>query len=68
MNRIQKLRLNKGNIMNGHQQKKHFIWIDLHNKIISFKKVEGFDFMCFETDEKRFKFVLERGLAGYRIQ
>ena len=44
------------------------LWIDHTNRIISFKKVEGFEAKVFPTREEKITYAFRKGTSGYRIQ
>lgn len=44
------------------------LWIDVHQKIISFKSNEEFEMILFCSEESKMNFVIEQGFLGYRIQ
>lgn len=44
------------------------LWIDHTNRIISFKKAEGFEAMEFPTWEEKIDYAFRKGTSGYRIQ
>ena len=44
------------------------LWIDHVNRIISFKKAEGFDAKVFPTREEKIAYALRECSSGYRIQ
>ena len=44
------------------------LWIDRTNRIISFKKAEGFEEMVFPTQEEKITYAFRKGTSGYRIQ
>ena len=44
------------------------LWIDRTNRIISFKKVEGFEAKIFSTREEKIAYAFRKGTSGYRIQ
>ena len=44
------------------------LWIDRTNRIISFKKAEGFEAKVFPTREEKIAYAFRKGTSGYRIQ
>ena len=44
------------------------LWIDRTNRIISFKKAEGFEAKIFSTREEKIAYAFRKGTSGYRIQ
>ena len=44
------------------------LWIDHANRIISFKKAEGFEVKVFPTQEEKIDYAFRKGTSGYRIQ
>ena len=44
------------------------LWIDHTNRIISFKKAEGFEAKVFPTREEKITYAFRKGTSGYRIQ
>lgn len=44
------------------------IWIDHIEKIVSFKRAEGFEQINFSSQEEKLAFAIEKCASGYRIQ
>ena len=44
------------------------IWIDHSDKIVSFKRAEGFEQLRFSSQKEKFAFAMEKCSSGYRIQ
>ena len=44
------------------------LWIDHVNRIISFKKAEGFEAKVFPTREEKIAYAFQECSSGYRIQ
>lgn len=44
------------------------LWIDHINRIISFKKAEGFEAKVFPTREEKIVYAFQKSTSGYRIQ
>ena len=44
------------------------VWIDKVNRIVSFRKVNGFEQLNFSDRNEMLIYVVEIGLSGYRIQ
>ena len=44
------------------------LWIDHTNRIISFKKAEGFKEKSFPTRDEKIAYAFRKGASGYRIQ
>lgn len=44
------------------------IWIDHTDKIVSFKRAEGFEQLRFSSQKEKFAFAMEKCSSGYRIQ
>ena len=44
------------------------LWIDRTNRIISFKKAEGFEVKVFPTREEKIAYAIQKATSGYRIQ
>lgn len=44
------------------------IWIDHTEKIVSFKRAEGFEQLQFSSQEEKLAFAIEKCSSGYRIQ
>ena len=44
------------------------LWIDRTNRIISFKKAEGFEVKVCPTREEKIAYAFRKGTSGYRIQ
>lgn len=44
------------------------LWIDYTNRIISFRKAEGFEAKAFPTREEKIAYAFRECSSGYRIQ
>lgn len=44
------------------------LWIDRTNRIITFKKTEGFEPKEFPTRDEKIAYAFRKGISGYRIQ
>ena len=44
------------------------VWVDRENKVISFSEENGFEELRFQTQDDKFKFVIERGNECFGIQ
>ena len=44
------------------------VWVDWENRVISFSEENGFEELRFPTQVDKFKFAIERGNEGFRIQ
>lgn len=44
------------------------LWIDHTNRIISFKKADGFEAKVFSTREEKIVYAFQKSASGYRIQ
>ena len=44
------------------------LWVDHYNRIISFKKADGFEERVFLTHEEKLDYAFSKGSQGYRIQ
>ena len=44
------------------------LWVDHTERIISFKKAEGFEAKVFPTREEKIAYAFEKCTSGYRIQ
>ena len=54
--------------MEGEEKKVHSIWVDWENRVISFRKAEGFEELQYTTHEEMFAFAIEKGFGGFGIQ
>ena len=44
------------------------VWIDWHNRVVSFQEVKEFDRREFPTHEEMFRFAVEKTMEGFAIQ
>ena len=44
------------------------IWINHTDRILSFKRAEGFEQLHFSSQEEKLEFAIEKSASGYRIQ
>ena len=51
-----------------HAQEIYAIWIDHVNRIISFRKEDGFEPQAFSSQDERMQYALEKSTNGYRVQ
>ena len=51
-----------------HTQEIYAIWIDHMNRIISFRKEDGFEPQAFSSSDERMQYALEKSTNGYRVQ
>ena len=51
-----------------HTQEICAIWIDHINRIISFRKEDGFEPQAFSSPDERMQYALEKSTNGYRVQ
>ena len=46
------------------QEQAYPIWIDHTEKIVSFKSVEGYEQLCFSSQEEKLAFAIEKCSSG----
>ena len=49
-------------------EKVYSAWLDKENRIVSFRKEDGFEKVQFPTRDEMFQFVIEKSTSGFRIQ
>ena len=50
------------------KEKVYAVWIDWGQRVVSFKKAEGFEELRYSSYEEMFRFAIERGNEGFGIQ
>lgn len=54
--------------MESEDEKVHSIWVDWENRVISFRKADGFEERQYPTHEEMFQFAIQKGNEGFGIQ
>lgn len=54
--------------MEEEKEEVHSVWVDWENRVISFRKAEGFEELQYPTHEEMFAFAIEKGFGGFGIQ
>lgn len=44
------------------------IWVNWNRRVVSFSPDEGFEELQFQTYDDKFRFAIEKGYEGFRIQ
>lgn len=50
------------------KENQYSLWVNWEIRVISFSPDEGFEELRFQTHEEKFRFAIERGNEGFRIQ
>lgn len=50
------------------EEQTYLIWINHTDKILSFKRSEGFEQLHFSSQVEKLEFAIEKSSSGYRIQ
>ena len=50
------------------EEKVFSIWVNWEDRVLSFTEEDGFQERQFQTNEEKFRFVIERADVGFKIQ